>query len=385
MDFSLTGEQVALVRTVEEFARREVQPGAAERDLTGKWDPVLWHKMGEIGLLGLSLPEEYGGGGADAVTTFAAGEAFCRGGLDSGLHLSWGAHLFLCAMPLYAAGTEEQRKKYLPPMCRGDWVGAMGLTEPEAGSDAAGLRTAACLQGDHYVLNGTKMFITNGPVAQVVLVLANIDPARGKAGITGFLVEKGTQGFLVGRELDKLGHRSSPTGELIFEDCSIPVANRLGAEGEGWSIVEGIFFWERGVFLSSDIGFLSALLDMAIDYARTRRQFGRSIGDFQLVKEQLVEMKLSLEASRLLAYRAAWAIDRGDDTGATRAEAALAKLAAAEALMRGAYQALQIFGGYGYMREYPVERLFRDARLLAIGGGTSEIQKIVVANHLLKA
>jgi len=382
MNFSLSAEQMAFVKFVEEFANKEVAPGAEARDATGKWDSVLWKKIADLGLLGLPLPETYGGSGADAVTTLAAYEAFCRGGLDAGLVLSMGAHLFICAVPIWLHGSEEQKEKYLPLLARGEYIGALGLTEPNAGSDAAGITTTARRDGDDYILNGSKMFITNGPVADLVLVMATVDKAKRSGGVTAFIVEKDTPGFTIGRELNKMGHRSSPTAELVFEDCRVPAANRVGEEGRGFAATTDALVWERGVFLGAEsAGLMGAMLNMAVRYARERTQFGQPIANFQMIREKLAEIKVALDATRLLAYRAAWLKDTGQDG---KLEASIAKAYYSRELVRVADMVLQIFGGYGYMKEYPIERLYRDVKLLSIGGGTSEVQKLVISSQMLK-
>ncbi len=382
MDFSFTPEQESFARTVENFARKEVLPGAEYRDDTCTWDWNLWRKIGEMGLAGLPLPEEYGGSGASAVTSLLAYEAFCRGGKDAGLYLSLGAHLFICAIPIWLHGTEEQKKRFLPKLASGEWIGALGLTEPNAGSDAAGVQTTARRERDYYILNGSKMFITNGPIADVVLVVATVDKSRRADGLTAFLVEKDTPGFFISRELKKMGHRSSPTAELIFEDCRVPMENRLGEEGKAFTATTDALVWERGVFLAAEaIGLMGAMLEDALDYARTRTQFGKPIADFQMIRDKLANLKVMLDASRLLSYRAAWMKDAGLDG---KFEASIAKAYYADALVRFADEALQIFGGYGYMKEYSIERLYRDARLMPIGGGTSEVQRLVVASKLIR-
>ncbi|GAW93940.1 acyl-CoA dehydrogenase family protein [Calderihabitans maritimus] len=383
MDFKFTEEQEMLARSVERFARQEVAPGADQRDETGEWNWELWRKIGEIGLLGLPIPEEYGGSGASAVTSLLAYEAFCRGGRDAGLYLSVGAHVFLCAVPIWLHGTEEQKKKFLPKLCSGEYVGALALTEPNAGSDAAGIQTTARREGDYYVLNGSKMFITNGSIADVILVMATLDRSKRAQGVTAFIVEKGTPGFSVSRELNKMGHRSSPTAELVFEDCRVPVDNRLGDEGRGFQVTTDTLVWERGVFLAAEsIGLMEAILEMTLEYAKQRIQFGKPIAEFQMIREKLANMQITLDAAKLLSYRAAWMKDEGLDG---KFEASVAKGFYADQLVRMAEDALQIFGGYGYMKEYPIERIYRDAKLMTIGGGTSEVQKLVISSKLIRA
>ncbi|NLL19579.1 MAG: acyl-CoA dehydrogenase [Clostridia bacterium] len=382
MDFSLTPEQEAFARTVEKFAREEVLPSVEHRDETGSWDPELWRKIGELGLCGLPIPEEYGGSGTDAVTSLLAYEAFTKGSKDPGLYLSLGAHLFICTVPLWLHGSEEQKRKYLPKLASGEWVGALGLTEPNAGSDAAGIETTARRDGDYYVLNGTKMFITNGPIADLVLVMATVDKNKRAGGVTAFIVEKGTPGFSVGRELNKMGHRTSPTSELIFEDCRVPAENVVGEVGKGFQATTDALVWERGVFLAAgSLGMMAAMLEDAIEHAKTRTQFGQPIGRFQMVRDKIARMKVAYDAARMLSLRAAWMKDNGRDG---KFEASIAKAYYADEVVRVADDALQVFGGYGYMKEYPVERMYRDARLMPIGGGTSEVQRLVVSSMLMK-
>ncbi|MBO8169542.1 MAG: acyl-CoA dehydrogenase family protein [Thermoanaerobacteraceae bacterium] len=382
MDFRLSEEQQALVKMVERFAREKVAPGAADRDANNKWDQCLWEQMGELGFLGLPIPEEYGGSGAGAVTCLAALQAFCKGGKDAGLFLSWGAHLFLCAVPIWLHGNEAQKRKYLPKLASGEWIGALGLTEPNVGSDAAGIQTTAVKDGDYYILNGSKTFITNGPIADVVLVMASTDKSKRAKGVTAFIVEKDTPGFSVSRKLDKMGHRSSPTAELAFEDCRVPAENVLGEVNKGFAATTDALVWERGVFLAGAIGLMEALLEESVKYARERHQFGKPIAEFQLIRNKLADMKVAIEAAKLLAYRAAWKHDVGEDG---KFDASLAKAFYAEEAVKVANDALQIFGGYGYISEYPIERLYRDVKLLTIGGGTTEIQKLVISSKLIRS
>jgi len=380
--FELTDEQRHLRQVLLEFSRRELAPHAAEMDRRAEWRWDLWQKLADMGLLALPLPEEYGGIGAGALTTAVAMEAVAEGGADAGLLLSWGAHVVLCAVPIWKAGNGAQRRKYLPRLASGEWVGAFALTEPGAGSDAASLRTTARRRGDVYVLNGTKMFITNGPIADVVVVLAATAPEKGREGISAFIVERGMPGFSVGQVLDKMGHRASPTGELIFADCEVPVENRLGAEGEGFLIIGKLILeWERGVLMAPTLGLLARMLALAAGYAKERVQFGRPIAGFQAIRHKLAEMRVALEASRLLIYRTAWLKDQDV---ACPLEAAEGKLVAGQAAVQAALEAVQIHGGYGYLTEYPVERALRDAKLAEIGAGTNEIQRLIIAHETLR-
>ncbi|MEW5945719.1 MAG: acyl-CoA dehydrogenase family protein [bacterium] len=381
MDFDLTEEQIAFRRSCYNFAKKEILPLVEEYELKGEFIRPAWKKMAEFGLMGLPFPEEYGGSGADVLTTLVGMEGLAHGGADAGTCLSWGAHTILCGVPIWLLGADEQKKKYLPPIAAGEWIGGFGLTEPNAGSDAAGVQTTAVKKGDRYILNGTKMFITNGPIGKVFVVIAVTDKTAGHFGISAFIVESGFPGFSIGRELNKMGNRTSTTSELIFEDCEVPVENILGPEGYGFITVgKTILEWERSCLLAAGLGGLQAGLDLCIAYAKERKQFGKPIAEFQAIQHKLVDMKTAIEASRLLIYKVAWLKDN-DMPGML--EASIAKLYISEAGMRSADEAVQIHGGYGYMKEYPVERGFRDAKLGTIGGGTSEIQRNIISRLTL--
>jgi butyryl-CoA dehydrogenase len=380
VEFSLTPEQVAFQEAVLKFCRKEIAPLAEEADREGKFCWEAWRKMGEFGLLGLPFPAEYGGGDADVLTAVLAGEAMGRGGAEGGLLLSWGAHTYLCGDTIYKNGNEEQKKKYLPKIASGEWVGAMGLTEPDAGSDAASIRTTATRKGDVYVLNGTKMFITNGPIADVLCVYATVNRELKHMGITGFIVEKGFPGFSVGKKLNKMGVRASTTSELIFEDCVVPKENLLGEEGKGFLAALGTLEWDRSALLAPTVGGFEYILEQCARYAKERKQFGKPIAEFQAIQHKLADIKVFIEALRLLIYRVAWYKDQGRPLN--HLEAAIAKLMAGDWGMLCASEAVQIHGGYGYIHEYPVERLFRDTKLGSIGGGTSEIQKTIISKMM---
>jgi len=380
MDFEWNFEQKTFKESMRKFAEKEVSPGIIERDKKGEFNWGAWKKAGEFGILGLPIPEKYGGGEADVITMMAGLEGFGLGCRDAGFYLALSAHMVIGEIPIWKFGTEKQKLKYLPKMCSGDWIGAYGLSEPDAGSDAVSLRTSAVKKGDHYILNGTKMFITNGPIADVIVVFATVDRSKGPKGITAFIVEKGFPGFSVGRELDKMGQRTSPTGELVFEDCLVPVENCLGGEGQGLPILFESLEWERTCLLTGSIGTCEYELDRCIKYANERIQFGKPIGQFQLIQERLANMKWRLEASRLLVYRAGWMKQKGIPA---RMEAAIAKLAISETRVANALDAVQIHGGYGYMREFEVERVLRDSIAASIGAGSTEIQKITIARQLL--
>jgi len=382
MDFDLTEEQRMFREQVLQFSRREVAPLGEEWDLRGEFCWEAWRKLGDFGLLGLHFPEEYGGGGSDVVTACVAGEALAEGGADGGLTLSWGAHTYLCGDTILQHGTPEQKAKYLPKIATGEWVGALGLTEPEAGSDASAIRTVAVRKGDHYILNGAKMFITNGPIADVLVVMASTDREKKAAGISAFIVEKDFPGYRPGKPLKKMGCRASPTSELIFEDSPVPVENRLGAEGEGFmKVALGALEWDRSSLMAPFVGGMRRMLDDSVAYAHQRVQFDRPIAKFQAIQHKIAEMKVICEASRLLVYRVAWCKDQGKPLN--HLEAATAKLFVAEAGMKLAHEAVQIHGGYGYIHEYPVERAYRNARLASIGGGTSEIQRAIIARMIM--
>jgi alkylation response protein AidB-like acyl-CoA dehydrogenase len=382
LDFALSENQKALRKTILAFAAREIAPGAEKRDATGLWDQSLWAAIGKLGILGLPVPERYGGAGADAVTTLAALEALGEGGLDTGLCVSVGAHVVLVQIPVLLYGSEAQREKYLPGLCCGDYIGAFALTEPEAGSDAAGIQTSVRREGDRYVLNGAKTFITNAPVADVLIAFATADRSRGADGISAFLVEAGTPGYSPGRKLAKMGNHASPTGEPVFDDCRLPLTALLGEEGKGFSEVAATaLLWERAVFFGGLLGVLRGTLQKVLAYTRQRRQFNRPLADFQLVRGKLADMAVRIQAARMLAYHAAWCLDNAQ---AADLHASIAKLYTTEAAVEVLRDALEIYGGYGYMKEYPVERIYREMAVAPVGGGTSSIHRLIIANRLLK-
>ena len=381
MDFTFSEEQKLFRQSVVEFAQKEILPGAAERDEEARFDRDVWDKAAEFGLMGLPYPEEYGGSGASVIDTSIAGEALGYGGCDAGFSLSWGAHVVIGGIPIWQLGTEEQKKKYLPKIASGEWISGLGLTEPEAGSDAAGLLTTADKKDGYYVLNGTKTFITNGPIGNVFVVLAKTDKEKGPAGISGFIVEKGFPGFSVGKEIHKMGNRSSPTSELVFENAEVPAENLLGVENAGFlGVAMATLEWERSVMLASGIGGMEIQLEECISYAKQRKQFGRPIAKFQAVQFMLADMKMWLETSRWILYKTAWNKDQGIMDMMT---ASLSKLYITEVAMKSAHNAIQIHGGYGYTKDYAVERSLRDAQLGTLGGGTSEIQRYIIARELL--
>jgi len=377
MDFAFTDEQLMFREQVLKFARKEIAPRAQEYDLKAEFDYESWKRLGEFGILGLHFPEELGGSGSDVMTTVIAAEALGEAGVDGGLTLSYGAHTYLCGDTIFTHGNDEQRRKYIPNLASGEWIGCMGLTEPGAGSDVASLRTRAERKGDKWVLNGSKMFITNGAIADVAVIYARTTPEGGQMGMSAFIVEKGAPGFSVGRRLKKMGVHSSPTSELIFEDCVIPEENLLGQEGGGFLMAMRTVEWDRSTLLAPFIGAISFLIDRCSRYAQEREQFGRPIASFQAVRHKIANLKIFLEASRSLVYRIAWCKDQGRPLN--HLEAAVAKLFIGDWSLQPVNDAVLVFGGYGYCREYDVERVFRDSRLAPIGGGTSDIQKVLIS------
>lgn len=381
MDFSLTDEQIAFKNEVQKFAEDNVAPGAQERDEKAEFGWDVWKKMGEFDLLGLPFPEEYGGSGAGVLDTALAMEAFMYGGGDAGMNLSWGAHMIIGGVPIWQLGTEEQKNKYLPKLSSGEWISGLGLTEPNAGSDAGNVQTTAVKKGNSYILNGTKTFITNGPIGHQFIVLASTDKSKGHAGISGFIVDADCPGFTIGKEMEKMGNRSSPTSELIFEDCEVPEENLLGSENEAFmQVALSTLEWERGAMIGGGIGGLQRMLDQCIAYSKERMQFGRPISKFQAIQFKLADMKIMLETSRLIVYKVAWQKDQGMSSPV---DASIAKLYLTECSVKVALEAIQIFGGYGYIKGEEVERSIRDAKLGVIGGGTSEIQRWIIARMLL--
>jgi alkylation response protein AidB-like acyl-CoA dehydrogenase len=382
MDFTIPEEYLQFRDSVYKFSKERIAPRAEELDLKGEFGRQNWRDMADMGLLGLPFPEEYGGSNASPLATCLAMEAMAHGGADSGTTLSWGAHTILCGVPIWLLGSKEQKEKYLPNIASGEWIGGFGLTEPEAGSDAASLKTTAVKQGDRWVLNGSKMFITNGPIGSVFIVFAVTEKGAGNKGISAFIVEKGFPGFSAGKELKKMGHRTSPTSELVFEHCEVPEENLLGPLNRGFLAVgKETLEWERSCMIAPIVGGMEYLLEACISYAKERKQFGQPIAGFQAIQHKLADMKVALETSRALVYRVAWMKERGQSA---MLEASITKLFITEQMVKVANDAVQIFGGYGYIHEYPVERAYRDAKLGTIGAGTSEVQKMVIVNELLK-
>jgi alkylation response protein AidB-like acyl-CoA dehydrogenase len=381
MDFNLTEEQKMFMETVYRYGRDEIQPLSEEADLKGEFSFPIWKKMGAMGLLGLPLPEKFGGSGAGIVTCCLAGEALGRAGVDGGHLLALGAHTYLCASNIMNFGSEDQKKKYLPKLASGEWIGCMGLTEPSSGSDAASIRTTATKSGNEYILNGSKTFITNAPFAQVMVIFANVDRSKKHEGITAFIVEKGTPGVSTGKPFHKMGCKTSATSEIFLEDCKIPPENVLGGEGKGWHIALSGVEWDRSTLMAPFLGGACYGLELCAKYANERIQFGRPIREFQAIQRRIADMKVFLEAAKLAIYRVAWAKDQGKMLNPL--EAAIGKVYVGDTGFEMASQAVQIFGGYGFMHEYPVERNFRDAKLAPIGGGTSDIMRMIVSKIMM--
>jgi len=378
MDFALNEEQEMFRRTVREFAEKEVAPRAAETDETGQFPWPIVERMAALGLMGLPIPEEYGGAGADTLSYAIAVEEIARACGSTAITLA--AHVSLACKPLLMFGSEEQKRRYLVPLAQGKWLGAFGLTEPGAGSDAGACKTTAHLDGDEWVINGQKCFITNGSIADVVIIAAVTDKSAGTRGISNFIVPKGAPGFRPGRDEVKMGLRGSVTSELFFEDCRIPAENILGEPGQGFKQFLTTLDEGRISIGAMALGLAQAAFEASVRYSKERVQFGQPIAKFQAIQWMLADTATELDAARLLVYRAAWLKDQRREFVK---EAAMAKLFASEVAERACYRAIQIHGGYGYMREYGVERLYRDQRLCAIGEGTSEIQRLVIARQVL--
>ncbi|MBE3552373.1 MAG: acyl-CoA dehydrogenase [Kyrpidia tusciae] len=379
MEFVLTKEQEQMREAVRAFAEEVVAPGAAERDEQESFDRGIFDKMAELGLAGIPWPEEYGGAGLDMLTYVITIEELSRVDASAGVTIS--AHTSLASWPIYRFGTEEQKRKYLRPLAEGTKIGAYGLTEPGAGTDAANLRTTAVREGDHYVLNGSKIFITNGGEADIYVVFATTDREKRHRGISAFILEKGMPGFHFGKKEKKMGLRSSPTMELVFDNCIVPAENRLGEEGFGFKIAMMTLDGGRNGIAAQAVGIAQGALEAAVAHAKEREQFGKSIGQFQAIQFKLADMATRVEAARLLTYQAAWLEDRGLPYGKA---SAMAKMYASDTAMYVTTEAVQIFGGYGYIREYPVERFMRDAKITQIYEGTNEVQRMVVARELLR-
>jgi isovaleryl-CoA dehydrogenase len=377
LDFGL-GETADLLRDqVETFAAREIAPRAAEIDRHNEFPAELWRKLGNLGLLGITVEPVYGGAGMGYLEHVVTMEEISRASASVGL--SYGAHSNLCVNQIRRNGTEAQRRRYLPALISGEQVGALAMSEPGAGSDVVGMRTRADKHGDSYVLNGNKMWITNGPDADVLVIYAKTDPAAGPRGITAFLVEKGFKGFSTAQKLDKLGMRGSNTCELVFEDCEVPGENVLGAVGRGVNVLMSGLDYERVVLAGGPLGIMRACIDVVLPYMHERKQFGQPIGEFQIMQAKLADMYTTMNAARAYVYAVAKACDRGETT---RKDAASAILFASERATSMSLEAIQCLGGNGYINDYPTGRLLRDAKLYEIGAGTSEVRRMLIGREL---
>ncbi len=378
-DFGL-GEHVDALRdSVQSFTADRIAPRAEEIDRTNKFPRDLWPELGQLGLLGITVEEEYGGSGMGYLEHCVAMEEISRGSASVGL--SYGAHSNLCVNQLRRNGTEAQKRRYLPKLISGEHVGALAMSEPGAGSDVVGMRTRAERRGDRYVLNGSKMWITNGPEAETLIVYAKTDPAAGHRGITAFIIEKGFAGFSTAQKLDKLGMRGSDTCELVFQDCEVPEENVLGKTNDGVKVLMSGLDYERAVLAAGPLGIMQACLDAVLPYVHERKQFGEPIGSFQIMQAKLADMYVTMNAAKAYVYSVARACDRGETT---REDAAGAILFAAEKATAIALDAIQCLGGNGYINDYPTGRLLRDAKLYEIGAGTSEIRRMLIGRELFE-
>ncbi len=380
MDFEYTPEQTQLRRSVREFAEAEIAPHVMEWDEGQIFPLEVIRKLGKLGYLGAIFPEELGGAGMGYIEYSIIIEELSR--VDGSVGIIVAAHTSLCSNHIFKMGSDEQRRRYIPKLASGEWIGCWSLTEPEAGSDAAGTRTTAAMQDGCWVLNGAKTFTTNAHYADVCVAMAVTDRAAAQHGISAFIVEKGTQGFRPGKKENKLGLRASATGEVIFENCVLAPSQLLGKKNEGFVDSLKVLDGGRVSIAALSIGMAQGAYDAALRYSKLRKQFGRPISEFQAIQHKLVDMAMDLDAARLLNYRAGWMLDHGQRV--TR-ESSMAKLFASEAAVRIANEAVQIHGGYGFIKDYPVEKFYRDVKLCTIGEGTSEIQRLVIARQLLKS
>lgn len=372
------GETADMIRdTVASFTSDKIAPRAEEIDRTNQFPRDLWPQLGELGLLGITVEEEFGGAGLGYLEHCVAMEEISRGSASVGL--SYGAHSNLCVNQIRRNGSDQQKRKFLPKLMSGEHLGALAMSEPGAGSDVVSMRTRAEKKGDRYILNGNKMWITNGPDADVTVVYAKTDPDAGPRGITAFFIEKGMKGFSTAQKLDKLGMRGSDTGELVFEDCEVPAENVMGKVGEGVKILMSGLDYERAVLAAGSLGIMQACMDVVIPYVHDRKQFGQPIGTFQLVQGKIADMYVTMNAARAYVYAVAKACDRGETT---REDAAGAILFAAEKATQVALDAIQLLGGNGYINDYPTGRLLRDAKLYEIGAGTSEIRRMLIGREI---
>ncbi len=379
MNFDLTDDHIMMRKMVRDFAEAEVQPGAEERDENEEFPMELWKKCGQLGLAGITFPEEFGGVGADYLSYAITVEELSR--VDASLGVTISAHSSLCGNPIYLFGTEEQKKKYLTPLATGEKLGAFGLTESMAGSDAKGTRTTAVLEGEEYVINGSKIFITNGYYADTYVITAQMDKSKGNRGIAAFIIEKDMPGFSFGKKEKKMGIRSSATYELVFENLRIPKENLLGEEGQGFKIAMTTLDYGRIGIASQALGIAQGAYEQALKYSKERVQFDKTLAEMEVIQFKLADMATEIEAARLLVYQACHMATQHRPVSKY---SAMAKVYASEVANRVTTQVVQIFGGYGYTRDYPVERMMRDAKITEIYEGTSEIQRIVIAANILK-
>ena len=380
MDFQLNDEQLQLKKSVREFAEREIAPHVMKWDEHGDFPLATIKELGKLGLMGTIFPTEYGGAGMGYVEYVAAVEELSR--VDGSIGIIVAAHTSLCTNHIFVAGNEEQKRKYVPKLASGEFIGAWGLTEPGSGSDAGGARCTAVRKGDKWIINGTKTFCTNGHYADVIVVVAVTDKAAHTHGLSAFLVDKDTKGFRPGKKEDKLGLRASDTAELIFEDCAVPACHLLGKEGDGFIDAMRILDGGRISIAALSLGIAQGAFDAALKYSKQRKQFGKAISEFQAIQWKLADMATEIDAARLLTMRAAAMKDAGEKT---TMESSMAKLFASETAVKCANEGVQIHGGYGFIKDYPAEKFYRDVKLCTIGEGTSEIQRMVIARQLLKS
>jgi len=379
LNFQLNDEQLDLRKTVREFAEREIRPHVMEWDEASQFPLDTIKELGKLGLMGTIFPAEYGGAGMGYVEYVIAIEELSR--VDGSVGIIVAAHTSLCSNHIFIAGSEEQKRKYIPKLATGEFIGAWGLTEPGSGSDAGGARCSAVRKGDRWVLNGTKTFCTNGHYADVMVVIAVTDKTAHTHGLSAFVVEKGTKGFRAGKKENKLGLRASDTAEMIFEDCEIPTENLIGKEGDGFIDAMRVLDGGRISIAALGLGMAQGAYESALNYSKERKQFGKAISEFQAIQWKLADMSVEIDAARLLTMRSAWMKDDGQKT---TLESSMAKLYTSEVAVRAANEAVQIHGGYGFIKDYPAEKFYRDVKLCTIGEGTSEIQRLVIARQILK-
>ena len=379
MDFTWSEEQVALKQSIIEFATRSLNDGVIDDDRLGTFSRERWGRCAEFGILGLAMPDAHGGSGLDVLTTMLAMEALGYACRDNGLLFALNAQMWAVQTPIHRFGSDEQRSRYLPALVRGEIIGAHAITEPGSGSDAFAMSATAERRGEHFILNGAKTFVSNAPIADLFLVFASTNRARGFMGISAFLIEKGHVGLSVGKPIEKMGLRTAPYAEVVLDDCAVPVTALMGNEGNGGTIFKHSMGWERSCILASHVGAMQRQLETCVEYAKTRHQFGQPIGKNQSVSGMIIDMKLRLETSRLLLYHAGWLRAQGREAVQ---EVALAKLHLSECFVQSSLQAIQIHGGYGYSTEFGIERDLRDALGGRIYSGTSEIQREIIARSL---